>query len=41
MSEQENNTTVATNDVVTVEPQDKVSGPKTHGGNHVDPDKFI
>ena len=41
MSEQENNTTVATNDAEIVEPQDKVPGPKTHGGKHVDPDKFL
>ena len=42
MSDQEPNTAEATNDVEPVMPQDKqASGPKTHGGKHVDYDKFI
>ena len=42
MSDQENNTAVAANEAETMEePQEKVPGPKTHGGRHVDPDKFL
>ena len=40
MSEQVADTAEPTNDV-TQETHEKVSGPKTHGGKHVDPEKFI